>query len=81
MTENDIIAGLEPVFAMLFPDNSHTLSRTTTARDVDGWDSLRNIQLVVGAEQAFGVSFTASEIDQLPNLGALIDLIGKKKGG
>ncbi len=80
MTDDEILTGLQPVFAMLFPDMGHKLSRSTTARDVEGWDSLRNIQIVVGAEQAFGVSFTASEIDMLPNLGALVDLIKKKKG-
>jgi acyl carrier protein len=81
MTDDDILSGLKPVFDMLFPDNTHKLTRATTARDVEGWDSLRNIQVVVGAEQAFGVSFTATEIDQLPNVGALVDLIRKKKSG
>jgi acyl carrier protein len=79
MTDEEILAGLAPVFASLFPESRCKLSRATTARDIEGWDSLRNIQIVVGAEQAFGVSFTAAEIDMLPNLGALVDLIRKKK--
>jgi acyl carrier protein len=79
MTDDEVLVGLKPIFEMLFPDADHALSRATTAKNIEGWDSLRNIQLVVGAEQAFGVAFTASEIDMLPNLGALIDLIKKKK--
>ena len=80
MTDDEILNGLKPVFDTLFPDSDHKLSRATTAKNIEDWDSLRNIQIVVGAEQAFGVSFTAAEIDMLPNLGALVDLIAKKKG-
>jgi acyl carrier protein len=54
------------------------LTPALTARDVDGWDSLNHILLVVALEQKFGIKFNTGEIDTLENVGQFIDLIESK---
>ena len=57
------------------------LREDTTARDVNGWDSLSHVQIVVAVENAFGVRFNVTEISQLENAGSLIDLIERRISG
>ena len=54
------------------------LAPELTARDVEGWDSLNHILLVVAVERKFGIKFNAGEIDGLENVGEFIDLIESK---
>ena len=54
------------------------LTPSLTARDVNGWDSLNHILLVVAVEQKFGIKFNTGEIDALENVGQFIDLIASK---
>jgi acyl carrier protein len=54
------------------------LTPQLTARDVEGWDSLNHILLVVAVEQRFGIKFSTGEIDGLENVGQFIDLIESK---
>ena len=49
------------------------------AADIDGWDSLTNIRLLVQIEQELGVSFHSTEIADIPNVGELVDIIISKK--
>jgi acyl carrier protein len=66
------------VFGQIFDDPPASLADSTTAADVDGWDSLSHIDLIVAIEREFGVTFTAGEVTNLPNVGALIKLIQTK---
>ena len=54
------------------------LTPQLTARDVERWDSLNHILLVVAVEQRFGIKFGTGEIDGLENVGQFIDLIESK---
>jgi acyl carrier protein len=54
------------------------LTPQLTARDVERWDSLNHILLVVAVEQKFGIKFATGEIDGLENVGQFIDLIERK---
>lgn len=49
-----------------------------TAKDVDGWDSLAHIRIIVAIEAAFGIRFNTAEMAKLPTVGALADLIARK---
>ena len=69
---------LTNVFRTVFDDPSLTLQDSTTAADVEGWDSLTHIQLIVEIERAFHIKFTLAEIQKLEDVGALIRLIGRK---
>jgi acyl carrier protein len=54
------------------------IGRDTTADQVEGWDSLNHINIVVAAEQKFNIKFKTAEIETLRNFGELVDLIAQK---
>jgi len=80
MQTPEIYVRLTQIFHDLFDDPELILSPTLTARDVDGWDSLNHIRLVLSVQKAFGVRFSAAEIGRLANVGDLVQLIETKGG-
>lgn len=69
---------LQSIFRKVLRDDAFVLERDLTAEDVEGWDSLSHLQLIMRTEKEFLVKFTASEATTLPNIGALVDLIRAK---
>lgn len=69
---------LTGVFHAVFDDDSVVLSPTLTADDIDDWDSLAHIRLVLSVEKAFGVKFSAAEVGSLKNVGEFVSLIQSK---
>jgi acyl carrier protein len=69
---------LTDVFRDVFDDDSLVIRADSTAADIDGWDSLTHIRLMLSVERAFAVKFTASEIGKLKTVGDLQALIGRK---
>jgi acyl carrier protein len=55
-----------------------TITRDTTAADIEEWDSLSHIRLIVAIEREFRIKFTNAEIESLANVGELIDTIEAK---
>jgi acyl carrier protein len=80
MTSAEIIVRIEPIMRDLFDEYSGPITPALTANDVEQWDSLANVQLVVMVEKAFGVKFAIAEITQLKNVGGLADLVASKIG-
>jgi acyl carrier protein len=78
MESNAIYQQLTGVFAEVFDDDAIVLTPTTTAEDVDGWDSLNHIRLIVSVEKAFQIKFSTPEIAKLKNVGGLVALIASK---
>ena len=78
---NNTLQQLVPIFQDVLDDDSLAIDATTTAQDVDGWDSLAHIRLVVSIEKAFSLRFSAAEISQLQNVGDMAALIVKKQTG
>lgn len=64
----------------VFDDDDLVITPETTADDVEEWDSLSHIRLIVAVERAFGIKFANAEIESLENVGDLIDAIDKKTG-
>lgn len=60
---------LTEVFRQIFDDEELELSDETVAADVEGWDSLNHVKLVVAIERAFGVKFSNREIGGWENVG------------
>jgi acyl carrier protein len=82
MTEvRDQVAG---IFREIFDDPSLVLRDEMTADDVDGWDSLAHINLIVALERQFGIRFATAEISRMKqpgqNVGAFLRLIDDKVG-
>ncbi len=78
MPSEEILSKLEEIIRDLFDDYQGPVTRALSAHDVDQWDSLANVQLMVIAERTFQVRFTNDEISRLRNLGELVDLIGRR---
>ncbi len=69
---------LQEVFRDVFDDDEIELTDETTAEDIDAWDSLTHVQLIVAVEKAFGLKFSTVEVMKLKNVGEFIALIDKK---
>jgi len=80
MNHDDARTKLNGVFRDIFDDDTLEIRDAMTARDVDGWDSLTHVNLVVAVEKAFGVRFTTKEIAGLNNVGDFVSLIARKAG-
>jgi acyl carrier protein len=78
MEKTAVYTKLTVVFRDVFDEDELQLTPETTADDVDGWDSLTHIRLVLAVSKAFGVKFSASEIGSLKNVGEFADMIEKK---
>jgi len=76
--EVQIFARLTPIFHDVLDNDAIELSRELTARDVEEWDSLTHVRLIVAVERAFGIRFQSMEVADLKNVGAMVDLIQLK---
>ena len=68
------------IFRETFGDNQLSIVSETTANDIEGWDSLTHIQLLVTLEKAFGMRFNTGEMANLANVGEMVELIAKRTG-
>lgn len=78
MERNEVLTRLEEVFRNILDSETVNLTEKTTASDVDGWDSLTHIHLVVAIEKNFRIKFTSKEILSWKNVGEMMDSILKK---
>jgi acyl carrier protein len=73
---------VQDVFRLVFGDDEIALTDATTADDIDGWDSMMHINLIIALEKRFGVKFAAAEISGMKgndqNVGSLIKLLEQK---
>jgi acyl carrier protein len=75
MDETQIYARLARIFEDVFDEDSIRLTPELSAKDVDGWDSLTHIRLMLTVEKVFKIKFSTSEIGKLQNVGDLVTLI------
>lgn len=78
MQQTEIYPRLTDIFRDVFDDPRLVISPQLTADDVDGWDSLYHIRLMLNVQEAFKIKFSALEIGQLKNVGDLASLIERK---
>ena len=78
MTDPEIYDALNAVFRQVLEDDTIELTPQTTADDVEGWDSMNHIFIVVELEKRFGVKFQAAEMEELKNVGELAGLVQQK---
>lgn len=75
-----IIEQLTPIFRDVLDNDDLVVTPATQAADVEGWDSLAHIHLVVAIEKALKLRFTAEEVSALQNVGDLANLVVRKQG-
>lgn len=78
METTELLEILNVIFRKVLKRDNITLTETTTAHDVDGWDSLNNMALLTEIEKKFGVRFSFREIVKLKNVGDLCRTITSK---
>ena len=75
MKRNQIFEKLNEVFRDVFDDEDITVTDATTAKDVDGWDSLMHITLISEVEDAFDIHFEMKDVTKMQNVGEMVDKI------
>lgn len=75
MSREEIFEQLNEVFRDVFDDETIVVRETTTADDIEDWDSLEHINLVAAVEQCFGIKFTMGQVVTMKNVGEMVDII------
>lgn len=78
MTREEILTKVTATLREVFEDKNLAVTETTTAKDVDEWDSLNHITVISNIERVFKVKFALGELMKIQNIGQMIDLIQKK---
>ena len=78
MNTRPVIDRLADIMRDVFDDDGIQPTETMTAEDVEGWDSLSHIRLIVSIEKQFGIKFNNAEIEGLRNVGDLVKTIQSK---
>ena len=78
MDRNEIFQKLNDIFIDVLDIEEVVLNEDTSADDIDEWDSLSHIQLIVAIEKAFGIKFTSKEIMSWKTVGEMVDCILSK---
>ena len=78
MTKPEIMEKIGDLLADILDEDEIKLKDETVADEVDGWDSVTHVKLILAIEDFYGIRFESDEIAAPENVGALADLIGKK---
>lgn len=74
----DIMARLTEVFQDVFDDDTIVLTETTSAKDIEDWDSLEHINLIAAVEKAFKMRFTMKEVSGMKNVGEMAQIVAER---
>jgi acyl carrier protein len=80
MADPAVHARLQDVFREVFDDDTIVIQPTTTASDIEAWDSLEHINLIIAVEREFDVKFRTGEIVGLRNVGEFEALLETRLG-
>lgn len=75
MTREEFLKAANEVFCDVFDDDSIVITEETTANDIEDWDSLEHINLVVAIEERFNMKFTMGEVTGMKNVGEMISIL------
>ena len=75
----DVLTELNGVFRQVFGKGIPTITRSTTADDIEDWDSLTHMMLISAVEKKFSVKFSYNELPLLQNVGDMVDSIEEKR--
>lgn len=79
MKKEQIYKKLDEIFQDVFDDENIHVTEKTTAADIEDWDSLEHINLVVAIENHFGIKFNMSEVTTMKNVGEMVNIILERK--
>ena len=78
MAREEILVRLSQVVADTLGLSSVSLTSETVAGDIEGWDSMGHIRVILAVEKEFGIKFAMAEIGELENIGELADQVDQK---
>ena len=78
MTQRDIFIEVQKIFRDIFDDQELLIDNNTNSDSLDNWDSLNHINLVVAIERKFEIKFKLGELQNLKNVGEMINLLKEK---
>lgn len=78
MTHEEIMEIVRRIFRDVFDDDDLEVNDSTNSSDIEDWDSLEHITLVVSMEKEFNLKFDLKEVNKLANVGEMVDLIASK---
>ena len=78
MNREEISNKVQNIFRDIFDDPALVINDSTSSNDIDEWDSLNHINLVVAIEKEFKIKFSFAELAGLQNVGAMVDLMMEK---
>lgn len=78
MTDAEIYSALNEIFSEVFVRDDIRLTAATTAADIEGWDSFKQIEIVMAVEERLGARLQTREIDKLKNVGDLVAAVAAK---
>ncbi len=81
MQEPEVYAALTEIFRDVFMRDDMELKPELTAKDVKGWDSFKQIEIIIAVEEKYGVKFHTKELDSLSNVGDLARVVMAKTNG
>ncbi len=77
-SEPEIYGAMTEIFRDVFMRDDLVLKAELSAKDVQGWDSFKQIEIIMAAEERFGMKFTTRELDSLQNVGDLVRVVAAK---
>lgn len=78
MSKKEIMAEVIEIFRNVFDDTELEIGGNTCADDIEDWDSLEQINLILAMEKNFSVKFNIKEVSRLKNVGEMVNLIQSK---
>lgn len=81
MTEAEIYAALTEIFQDVFLRDDLELRPELSAKDVPGWDSFKQIDIILAVEEKYKIKLNTRELDSLHNVGDLVRVIADKAAG
>ena len=77
LSHDQILERLTGIFRDVFDDDAISLAPETTAEDIEEWDSLNQIKLILACEKAFNVRLRARDVNALDNVGGMVAHLGE----
>ncbi|GAA4898834.1 acyl carrier protein [Flaviramulus aquimarinus] len=78
MNKNDMLADIKTSFVKILEHDNFELNETTTAKDVDGWESITHLLIINEVEKSFNIKFKLMDLMSMENVGDLMAIIEKE---
>ena len=74
-SSQDVLNSCTEIFRTVFSDDTLSINAATSSTDIADWDSLAQIRLLMSMEQTFEIQFALDEVEDLQNVGEIVELI------